>query len=148
MSNEIEKTIDLRASVDRVWRALTDAEEFGAWFGVTFDGPFIAGEVSTGRFTHTGGEHLRWTAIVDRIEPKTWFSFRWHPYALDQSIDYSKEEPTLVAFQLEPIEGGVRLRITETGFDKVPAYRREQALAMNTRGWGMQAERIKAYVES
>lgn len=147
MSNEIEKIIELHAPVDRVWRALTDAKEFGSWFGVVLDGPFVPGGKSTGGFTHKGGEHLRWNAEVDRIKPKTYFSFHWHPYALDPSVDYSKEEPTLVAFHLEPIEGGVRLRITETGFDKVPEHRRAEALQMNTRGWGIQADRIKAYVE-
>jgi uncharacterized protein YndB with AHSA1/START domain len=147
MSNEIEKTIELKAPLERVWRALTDSREFGSWFGVAFDEPFVAGKVSTGHFTHQGGEHMRWNATVDQIVPMTLFSFRWHPYALDPDTDYSGEEPTLIRFDLEPIAQGVRLRITETGFDKVPEYRRAEALRMNTRGWGIQADRIKAYVE-
>ena len=147
MPNEIEKTIELKAPLERVWCALTDSREFGSWFGVAFDEPFVAGKVSTGHFTHQGGEHLRWNATVDRIVPMTLFSFYWLPYAVKPDIDYSAEEPTLVSFNLEPIAEGVRLVITETGFDKVPAYRREEALAMNTRGWGIQADRIKAYVE-
>jgi len=145
MSNEIKKTIELEAPVDRVWRALTDAKEFGSWFGVTIDQPFAAGAESTGRFNHS--DDFRWTAKVDRIEPQSFFSYFWHPYAVKPDIDYAAEEPTLVAFALEPIASGTQLTITESGFDRVPAYRREEALAMNTRGWGIQADRIKAYVE-
>jgi uncharacterized protein YndB with AHSA1/START domain len=147
MSNEIEKTIELKAPLERVWWALTVSREFGSWFGVAFDEPFVAGKVATGHFTHQGGERMRWNATVDQIVPMTLFSFRWHPYALDPDTDYSGEEPTLIRFDLEPIAQGVRLRITETGFDKVPEYRRAEALRMNTRGWGIQADRIKAYVE-
>lgn len=147
MSDVIEKTIEIRAPVERVWRALTNSQEFGSWFGVAFDEPFAMGKVATGHFTHQGGEHMRWNATVDQIIPMTLFSFRWHPYALDPDIDYSGEEQTLIRFALEPIAEGVRLRITETGFDKVPQYRRAEALRMNTRGWGIQADRIKAYAE-
>jgi uncharacterized protein YndB with AHSA1/START domain len=106
MSNEIEKTIELKAPLERVWRALTDSREFGSWFGVAFDEPFVAGKVSTGHFTHQGGEHMRWNATVDQIVPMTLFSFRWHPYALDPDTDYSGEEPTLIRFDLEPIAQG------------------------------------------
>lgn len=144
MSEIIEKTLELRAPQERVWRAITDYREFGAWFGVELDGPFQEGGESTGRFPDMG---LNWTAWVERIEPMTLFSFRWRPYAIKPDIDYSAETPTLVTFRLEPTASGTRLTITETGFEGVPAWRRAEAFRMNDRGWGIQIERIKAYVE-
>lgn len=145
MTNDIEKTLELRAPQARVWRAITDHEQFGEWFGVKLDAPFAPGEESTGAMSFNGND-FRWTAWVDRIEPMSLFSFRWRPYAIKPDIDYSKEEPTLVTFRLEPIPSGTRLTITETGFDRVPEWRRAEALQMNDRGWGIQIERIKAYV--
>jgi len=49
MTDRIEKSIAIAAPVERVWRALTDHEEFGAWFRVQLEGPFVPGEVSRGR---------------------------------------------------------------------------------------------------
>lgn len=145
MTNDIEKTLELNAPQARVWAAITDHVQFGEWFGVRLDAPFVAGEESTGAMSFNGNDFL-WTAWVDRIEPMSLFSFRWRPYAIKPGIDYSKEEPTLVTFLLEPIPSGTRLTITETGFDQVPEWRRAEALQMNDRGWGIQIERIKTYV--
>src|SRR5499427_1301212 len=102
MNDRIEKVIDLKAPVSRVWRALTDHEEFGAWFRVRLEGPFVAGRMSSGQLTHPGYEHVRWEAVVQRIEPERLFSFTWHPYAVDPAVDYSREPTTLVEFRLEP----------------------------------------------
>ena len=101
MTDRIEKTIEIKAPVSRVWRALTDHREFGAWFRVRLDGPFVPGQVSRGQITYPGYEHYRWEAVVQKMEPERLFSFTWHPYAIDQSQDYSDEEPTLVEFTLE-----------------------------------------------
>ena len=81
MTDRIEKTIEIRAPVSRVWRALTDHREFGAWFRVRLDGPFVPGQVSRGQITYPGYEHIRWEAVVQKMEPERLFSFTWHPYA-------------------------------------------------------------------
>ena len=145
-TDRIEKRIELRAPVNRVWKAITDHEEFGQWFRVKLDGPFVAGQVSTGHITYPGYEHLKWNAVLQTMEPERLFSFTWHPYAVDQSVDYSKEEPTLVEFRLEPTEGGTVLTVTESGFDKLPAHRRDQAFRSNDGGWTQQVENIRKHV--
>jgi uncharacterized protein YndB with AHSA1/START domain len=147
MNDRVEKTIDLKAPVSRVWRALTDHEEFGTWFRVRLEGPFVPGQVSRGHITYPGKKHLRWEAVVQKMEPERLFSFTWHPYAVDPKADYSGEPPTLVEFMLEKIPTGTRLRIVESGFDKLPAHRRDGAFRMNDRGWGIQAENIARHVE-
>ena len=147
MTDRIEKTVELKAPVSRVWRALTDHREFGQWFRVRLDGPFVPGEVARGQITYPGYEHLRWEAVVQRMEPERLFSFTWHPYAIDPNQDYSGEPPTLVEFTLEKTATGTRLRIVESGFDKIPAKRRDEAFRMNDRGWSIQTENIAQHVE-
>jgi uncharacterized protein YndB with AHSA1/START domain len=146
MEHRIEKRIALKAPISRVWRALTDYREFGEWFRVKLDGPFVPGEVARGRITYPGYEHLRWEAVVQKMEPERLFSFTWHPYAADSAVDYSKEAPTLVEFCLEEIEGGTLLRLTESGFDKIPNDRRLEAFRRNERGWTEQMKNIEAHV--
>jgi uncharacterized protein YndB with AHSA1/START domain len=148
MTDRIEKTVELKAPVSRVWRALTDHEEFGTWFRVRLDGPFVLGEVSRGNIAYPGYEHLRWEAVVQKMEPERLFSFTWHPYAIDPNADYSREPPTLVEFTLERTATGTRLRVVESGFDKLPPERRDEAFRMNDRGWSIQTENIARHVES
>ena len=147
MSDRIEKTVELKAPLSRVWRALTDHREFGQWFGVHLDGPFALGEESTGHITYPGYEHLRWHAVVTAMEPERHFAFTWHPYAIDPEQDYSAETPTLVAFTLAPMANGTRLIIVETGFDRLPAHRRDKAFRMNEEGWREQSESIARYLD-
>ncbi|HJZ30711.1 MAG TPA: SRPBCC family protein [Hyphomicrobiaceae bacterium] len=146
MSNSIEKQIDLKAPVARVWRALTDHREFGAWFRVELDGPFAVGRVSRGHITYPGYEHIKWEVTIEKMEPERLFSFSWHPYAVDPAIDYSKEPTTLVEFRLEPIASGTRLFVTETGFDAIPKERRFEAFRMNEGGWSAQLTNIERHV--
>ena len=147
MNDRIEKVVDLKAPVARVWRALTDHEEFGAWFRVRLEGPFVPGQVSRGNITYPGYEHVRWEAVVQAMEPERRFAFTWHPYAVDPKTDYSQEPPTLVEFTLEPILTGTRLRIVESGFDRLSAHRRDEAFRMNEGGWSAQIENIARHVE-
>ncbi len=148
MNDRIEKHIELRAPVARVWRALTDYREFGEWFRVKLDGPFVPGEVSTGHITYAGYEHLKWNATVKAMEPERLFSFTWHPYAVDPDADYSAEPPTLVEFKLEPTPaGGTLLTVVESGFSKIPAGRRAEAFRMNEGGWAEQMKNIAAHVD-
>jgi uncharacterized protein YndB with AHSA1/START domain len=146
MSDRIEKRIELKAPVSRVWRALTDYREFGEWFRVKLDGPFVAGQVSRGQITYPGYEHLKWEAVVQKLEPERLFSFTWHPYAVDPKVDYSKEPQTLVEFKLEKTPTGTRLLLTESGFDRIPAARRMEAFRMNDGGWTEQMKNIERHV--
>ncbi|MBV8472447.1 MAG: SRPBCC family protein [Hyphomicrobiales bacterium] len=146
MSDRIEKSIELAAPVSRVWRAITDHREFGAWFRVALEGPFVVGETARGHITYPGYEHVVWQAQVQTIEPEKLFAFTWRPYAIDPNKDYSAEQPTLVEFNLQPAETGTRLVISESGFDHVPAARRDEAFRMNDRGWGEQIKNIARYL--
>ena len=147
MSNSITREADLEAPIERVWRALTDHREFGEWFRVDLEGPFIVGEMATGRITHKGFEHVRWNARIVTMDAPHRFAFTWHPYAVDPAIDYSKEEPTLVEFRLEARGTGTHLTITESGFENIPANRRDEALRMNGQGWTGQIDNIRAHVD-
>jgi uncharacterized protein YndB with AHSA1/START domain len=146
MNDKIEKRIELKAPISRVWRAITDHKEFGEWFRVKIDGPFVPGQASRGHITYPGYEHLQWDAVVQKMEPEHFFSFTWHPYAVDPAFDYSKEEPTLVEFRLEKTADGTLLQLTESGFDKVPAARRAEAFRRNEGGWTEQMKNIETYV--
>ncbi len=146
MNDRIEKRAELNAPVSRVWRALTDHREFGEWFRVKLDGPFAPGEVSRGHITYPGYEHIRWEAAVQRMDPERLFSFTWHPYAVEPNTDYSNETPTLIEFRLEPAGSGTLLRLTESGFDKIPDERRAEAWRMNDGGWTEQMKNIQSYV--
>lgn len=148
MTDRIEKTVELRAPVERVWRALTDPAEFGAWFRVKIETPFVPGELARGHITYPGYEHLVWEARIIRMDQPHLFSFAWHPYAVDPKADYSAEPPTLVEFRLDSTAAGTHLTITESGFSAIPGHRREEALRMNDGGWTTQAQNIKAHVES
>lgn len=146
MTDRIEKRIELKAPVSRVWRALTDHKEFGEWFRVKVDGPFVPGRVSTGHITYPGYEHLKWEAVVQTMEPEKLFSYTWHPAAVDSKKDYSQEPSTLVEFRLEAIPGGTLLTVVESGFDKLPASRRDEAIRMNEGGWTEQVKNIQKHV--
>lgn len=147
MSDRIEKVIELKAPVEKVWHALADHEQFGTWFRVKLDGPFAAGEVSRGHMTYPGYEHLAWEARIVAMEEPRLFAFTWHPYAVDPDKDYSGETPTLVEFRLEPIDGGTRLTVIESGFGSIPEERREEAMRMNEGGWTQQVQNIRNHVE-
>ena len=146
MDNRIEKRIELKAPVSRVWRALTDHREFGEWFRVKLDGPFVPGQISRGHITYPGYEHLKWEAVVQKMEPERLFSFTWHPCAVDSKIDYSKEASTLVEFRLEKTTNGTLLLLTESGFDKIPSERRLEAFRRNDGGWTEQVKNIENHV--
>jgi uncharacterized protein YndB with AHSA1/START domain len=150
MNDRIEKRIELKAPISRVWRALTDYREFGEWFQVKLEGPFVVGQVSRGQITHPGYEHVRWEALIEKMEPERLFSFTWpHSKSLELGIysaDYSKEPTTLVEFRLEKTANGTLLLLTESGFEKLPADRRDEAFRRNAGGWTEQMRNIETYV--
>jgi uncharacterized protein YndB with AHSA1/START domain len=155
--NQIEKEVLLRAPLDRVWRAISDADEFGQWFGVRLDGPFVPGASVTGVITPTtvddevakaqepyAGQSDTWQIVA--VEPKRRLAFRWHPYAVESGTDYSQEPTTLVEFTLDDTADGVLLRIVESGFDAIPAERRAAAFEGNSEGWAAQTELVRKYL--
>jgi len=145
-TDRIEKIADLRAPRSRVWRALTSADQFGTWFGATLTGTFAEGETVSGQITHPGYKHLTMEIVIERVRPEDYLSYRWHPYAIDPKVDYSKEPSTLVEFTLEDSKEGTRLTIVESGFDRIPLARRAEAFRMNDGGWAAQLENINRYV--
>jgi uncharacterized protein YndB with AHSA1/START domain len=156
-TDRIEKKVLLRAPRARVWRALTDAEEFGRWFGVKFDGPFTPGAPLRGVIVPTTVdadvaraqqeyEGMPFEITVDRIEPEQLFAFRWHPFAVERGVDYSSEPTTLVVFALEDAANGIMLTVTESGFDRIPLARRAKAFSANERGWGMVVKLIEKHL--
>jgi uncharacterized protein YndB with AHSA1/START domain len=145
--DRIEKRIVLRAPRARVWRALSNAAEFGSWFGVDFSGAsFAPGATVRGRITYPGCEHLTMEIVIDRMEPERLFSYRWHPNAVDPKVDYSKEPTTLVVFELQDAAEGTLLTVVESGFDRIPIDRRAEAFRSNDQGWAEQVRNIDRYV--
>jgi uncharacterized protein YndB with AHSA1/START domain len=145
-TDRIEKKVVLRAPRSRVWRALTTAAEFGAWFRMNLDSEFAEGATIRGRLTHPGYEHVTLDLQVERIEPERYFAYRWHPGAIDPAVDYSAEPTTLVEFILEETEGGTALTIVESGFDRIPLARRAEAFRMDEQGWTGQIKNLTSYV--
>jgi uncharacterized protein YndB with AHSA1/START domain len=154
---QIQKQTLLEASRTRVWNALTDSEEFGEWFGMKLNGPFKAGAKMTGQIMPTSvdpdvarmQEPYKGTPVefwVDRIEPETLFSLKWHPFAIEKNMDYSKEEMTTITFTLDGQADGILLTVTETGFENIPEERRAAALQANEGGWAHQMALIKKYL--
>jgi uncharacterized protein YndB with AHSA1/START domain len=156
-TDRIEKQVFLRAPQERVWRAISDATEFGSWFGMELDGDFKPGAQMRGRIKPTKADpevakmQEKYTGqplafYVDRVEPMSLFAYRWHPFAIENSIDYSNEPMTLVTFTLEPQDGGTLLTVVETGFDSIPIKRRADAFEANEEGWALQMQMIEKYL--
>jgi uncharacterized protein YndB with AHSA1/START domain len=157
VTDRIEKKVLLKAPQERVWQAISDSKRFGAWFGLTFDAPFAPGARMVGTISGTTVDPetakrmedytgMRLEFLVDRIEPKHHFSYRWHPFAIDTNVDYSSEPMTLVEFHLEEAPGGTLLTIVESGFDSIPLARRADAFEANGEGWETQATLIEKYL--
>ena len=147
-TDRIEKTVTLRAPRDRVWRAISSADEFGKWFGAKLDSDFAEGASVKGKILNPLYEHIQLELLIERIQPERFFSYRWHPYAVDPKADYSSEPMTLVEFRLDEAEGGTLLTIVESGFDRIPLARRAEAFRSNDGGWTGQIKSIARYVSS
>jgi uncharacterized protein YndB with AHSA1/START domain len=146
-TDRIERKILLKAPRARVWRALSNAAEFGSWFGVDFKGKsFVAGKPVRGQVTYPGYEHIAMEVLIEKIVPQQILSWRWHPAAIDPSVDYSQEPMTLVVFELKEEEGGTLLTVVESGLDKIPLARRADVFRMNSSGWDQQMKSIEKHV--
>ncbi|MES2153251.1 MAG: SRPBCC family protein [Pseudomonadota bacterium] len=149
-TDRIERQIVIHAPRERVWRALSNAEEFGTWFGANLKGQtFAPGQRVRGQNTTSGHEHVAFDIIVERIEPQDLLSYHWHPYSGDATADSGNETPTLVTFTLADVPGqGTLLTVVESGFDKVPLHRRQEAFRMHSGGWEAQVKNIARYVSA
>jgi uncharacterized protein YndB with AHSA1/START domain len=156
-TDRIEKKVLLRAPIARVWRAISDSAEFGSWFGMRLEGPFVAGQTVHGVIVPTTVdpkvaemqrpyEGFPLDLMIERMEAKRLFSFRWHPGPPDSAVDYHAQPTTLVTFELEQQAEGVLLTITESGFDSIPLERRAKAFTSNEKGWEKQLELIEGYL--
>jgi uncharacterized protein YndB with AHSA1/START domain len=145
-TDRIEKHFEVSAKRSRVWRAISSSAEFGTWFRMELDRPFTPGATVFGRLTIPGYEHVTLEIQIEKVEPEGYFSYRWHPYAMDPAIDYTAEPTTLVEFRLEETVVGTAITITESGFDRLPASRRAEAFRMNEAGWAGQSKRLASYV--
>lgn len=146
-TDTIRQSTHIAAPIDRVWRAISDHREFGEWFKVALDQPFEVGKPSTGHFTYPGFEDMAWTVQIVAVEPPHRLAFRWHPHAVDPKVDYSAEPTTLVEFLLRESDGGTNVEVIESGFDAIPAHRRDQAFRMNSQGWAEQMHFLRDHVE-
>ena len=147
-TDKIEKRAVLKSPRSRVWRAIADSQEFGTWFRMVFDGPFVEGKTVRGRVTYPGYEHVIGELQIVRIQPESYFAYRWHPFAVDMTMDYSSEPTTLVEFRLEDAGSDTALTVVESGFDKIPVSRRAEAFRMNEGGWTEQVKNITEHVET
>lgn len=145
-TDQIQKVLVLDSPRSRVWRAITDVSEFNKWFGVTLESPFTPGAEVKGKFANAKYAHVTMSIQIESVQPEDFFSFRWHPYALEEGVDYSSEPTTLVSFAFEDVDGGTQLTITESGFDAIPASRRAKAFEMNANGWEGQSRNIRNYL--
>ena len=146
--NCIERTVDLDAPIARVWRALTDHEEFGAWFGVRLERPFRVGETTRGHLTDPGQEQVEWVTTTERMEPQSVFAFSWAPGALDPDTEYADDARMMTEFRLESIATSTRLTIAESGFAQFPKAKCSEILRMCTLGWDAQVRNVTAHVEA
>ena len=144
--DKIEKVVDLAAPVSRVWRALTDHEEFGQWFGVRLDSPFKVGATTTGNITYPGHEDMKWESMTEQMEHERLFAFSWPPSAVDPDTTYGDDAKVVVEFRLQPTENGTRLTITESGFLQFPESKRLEVLRSNKEGWDIQARNVAEHV--
>jgi len=145
-TDRIEKRVVLKAPQARVWRAISDSGEFGTWFQMRFEAPFVEGTTVKGRVLVPGYEHVTAEFQIVRVSPQDYFAWRWHPYAVDPTVDYSGEPTTLVEFRLQPSGHDTVLTIVESGFDRIPPNRRAEAYRMNEGGWTAQVGNVERYV--
>jgi uncharacterized protein YndB with AHSA1/START domain len=157
MNDTIRKQVVLRAPQARVWKAISDSQAFGTWFGMTVEGPFVQGKTVKGKIAKTQvdpevAKHqepyvgMACDLMIERVEPQSCLAFRWHPGA---DPDTSPDAPTtLVTFELAEVAAGTQLTITESGFDRIPIEKRAKAFADNDGGWEAQLRLIAKYLDA
>ena len=146
--DRIDRTIEIEAPPDRVWRVLTTAADLAAWFKVTVEGDIAPGAEVWMTSTQPGYEGMRFAVrIVEMTAPRQ-FVWQWHPGAVDPAVDYSREPWTTVTFVLEAAGRGTRLSVSEIGFNEISLSRRAKVFADNTGGWTAVIDWIRTYAEA
>jgi uncharacterized protein YndB with AHSA1/START domain len=144
MDHIVTREVIIDATAATVWSALTTADEVAQWFGdsATID-LRVGGQV---RFTWPAGELS--TGVVTAVEPMSLFAYRWDIFGtLDDPTLF-----TLVEFQLEAVEGGTSLRLTESGLPAVAEANGEDELEdlveEHVDGWRNEISDLVRYIES
>lgn len=146
MKDRIERAITVKAPIDRVWTALTDHREFGTWFRVRLQGPFLLGQVTRGEISEPGYEGWPFWAVPVTMEAPHLFAFDW-PAEVDVTPEMrGPGRSTRVEFRLQAVEGGTRITISESGFAALPPDKALAKFRDNEGGWAIQADRIGAHV--
>jgi uncharacterized protein YndB with AHSA1/START domain len=146
--SRIDRTVDINAPRERVWRALTNAEELAAWFQVRLEGEMRTGGVVWMTSVHPQHAGQRWPVRIVELSEPIRMVWQWHPGEVDPAVDYSQQPQTTVTFTLEPTAGGTRVSVSETGFDEIALARRAKAYADNSQGWTEVTVWLKTYVEA
>jgi uncharacterized protein YndB with AHSA1/START domain len=146
--SRIDRTIEVNAPPDKVWRVLTTAKDLSTWFRVTVEGNIAPGAEVWMTSRYPGHEGTRFAVRITEMTPPRRFAWQWHPGAVDPSVDYSREPWTTVTFTLEPSGKGTRLSVSETGFTEISLARRAKVYADNTQGWTEVILWIQKYAEA
>lgn len=146
--DRIDRTIEIDAPLERVWRVLTTAADLAAWFRVTVEGHIAPGAEVWLTSLSPGHEGTRFLVRIVEMTPPQRFVWQWHPGAVDPQVDYSLEPWTTVTFTLQPSGAGTRLSVSETGFSQISLTRRAKVYADNTGGWTAVIDWIRTYAEA
>ena len=133
--SRIDRTIKIDAPVERVWRALTNAEDLSSWFQVRIEGTIAPGSDVWMTSVHPDHAGQRFPVKIAEMAPPHRLVWQWHPGAVDPNVDYSREPRTTVTFALAPTDGGTLLTVSETGFNEISLARRAKAYQDNSQGW-------------
>jgi uncharacterized protein YndB with AHSA1/START domain len=144
----IDRTIEIHAPPERVWRALTSPSELSAWFQVTIEGEIAPGNEVWMTSVHAGYSGQRFRVRFVEMTPPERFVWQWHPGEVDPAVDYSQEPRTTVTFTLEPSGTGTRLSVAETGFNAISLARRAKVYSDNSQGWTEVLGWLQRYVEA
>jgi uncharacterized protein YndB with AHSA1/START domain len=146
--DRVDRSIEINAPLDRVWRALTTAKDIAAWFQVTIEGEIGPGKEAWMTSQYPGHTGQRFLVRFKEMTPNKRFVWEWHPGAVDPAVDYSREPWTTVTFTLEPVGAGTRLSVAETGFNQISLARRAKVFQDNTQGWTEVIVWIQKYAEA
>ncbi|MEJ7762159.1 MAG: SRPBCC domain-containing protein [Thermomicrobiales bacterium] len=141
--DRIETERNLPVPIERVWAALTDPAELCRWFGETAEVDLSPGGAMYLGFGADGDAHC----VVETVEPPSRFAFRWEAEG-SAALDLPVTPMTLVEFFLDPIPGGTRLRLVESGFAALPESIRRSAHEGNIGGWQHELDELVAMVSS
>jgi uncharacterized protein YndB with AHSA1/START domain len=142
-----EVVLDIAATADVVWRALTDAEELVRWF------PYQASVTpgAGGTVTWSWDEKWTWESQIDLWEPGRRLRLvqdAQRPFDVDGGLLPPGEVAAahmVMDFTLESVKGGTRLRLVHSGFGQGEAW--DDELDGVRTGWGHELRNLAFYLE-